>query len=178
MTARRRFLKDAALIGAGCFLPAIAQTAPAHRADKSLSFYHTHTGETLNRVFWADGGYVPGALADINRLLRDHRTNEVSPIDPRLLSLLERITSLTGSNDTLHVISGYRSPQTNRTLADRSDGVARHSLHMDGKAIDLRIPGRDLQRLRNAALSLRGGGVGFYPLSQFVHVDVGRVRAW
>jgi uncharacterized protein YcbK (DUF882 family) len=165
-------------LGAGCFLPASARGAPVQRAEKSLSFYHTHTGEALNRVFWADGAYVPGALADINRLLRDHRTNEVSPIDPQLLSLLERLTSLTGTHDTLHVISGYRSPQTNRTLADRSDGVSRHSLHLEGKAIDIRIPGRDLQRLRNAALSLRGGGVGFYPLSQFVHVDVGRVRAW
>ena len=178
MTARRRFLKSAALLGAGCFLPAIAQGAPVERADKSLRFYHTHTGEALHRVFWADGAYVPGALADINRLLRDHRTNEVLPIDPRLLSLLERITSLTGRNDTLHVISGYRSPSTNQTLADRSDDVSRRSLHMDGKAIDIRIPGRDLQTLRNAALSLRGGGVGFYPQSQFVHVDIGRVRAW
>ena len=178
MTARRRFLKNAALIGAGCLLPAIGRTASAQRAEKSLRFYHTHTGEALQRVFWADGEYVPGALAEINRLLRDHRTNEVSPVAPQLLSLLERLTSLTGPNDILHVISGYRSPQTNQTLADRSDGVSRHSLHMEGKAIDIRIPGRDLERLRNAALSLRGGGVGFYPLSQFVHVDVGRVRAW
>lgn len=178
MTARRRFLKSAALMGTGCLLPALAKGAPARRADKSLRFYHTHTGEALNRVFWADGAYLPDALADINRLLRDHRTNEVLPIDPQLLSLLERITSLTGTNDTLHVISGYRSPLTNRTLADRSDGVSRRSLHMDGKAIDIRIPGRDLQTLRNAALSLRGGGVGFYPESQFVHVDIGRVRAW
>lgn len=178
MTARRRFLQSAALLGAGCLLPAIARGAPVRHSDKSLRFYHTHTGETLNRVFWADGEYVPDALKDINRLLRDHRTNEVSPIEPRLLSLLERLTSLTGANDTLHVISGYRSPRTNQALADRSDGVSRHSLHMDGKAIDIRIPGRDLQSVRNAALSLRGGGVGFYPLSQFVHVDVGRVRAW
>jgi uncharacterized protein YcbK (DUF882 family) len=178
MTARRRFLKSAVLVGAGCLLPALAKGATVQRADKSLRFYHTHTGEALNRVFWTNGEYVPGALADINRLLRDHRTNEVLPIDPQLLSLLERITSLTGKNDTLHVISGYRSPVTNRTLADRSDDVSRRSLHMDGKAIDIRIPGRDLQTLRNAALSLRGGGVGFYPHSQFVHVDIGRVRAW
>jgi len=86
MIARRRFLRSAALMGAGCFLPVIAQAAPAQRADKSLRFYHTHTGEALNRVFWSDGQYVPDALADINRLLRDHRTNEVLPIDPQLLS--------------------------------------------------------------------------------------------
>ena len=178
MTARRRFLQTAALITAGCLLPAIAGGAPARRADKSLRFYHTHTGESLDRVFWADGEYVPAALTDINRLLRDHRTNEVSPIDARLLVLLERLTSLTGPDDTLHVISGYRSPRTNQALADRSDGVSRRSLHMDGQAIDIRIPGRDLANVRNAALSLRAGGVGFYPGSHFVHVDVGRVRAW
>lgn len=178
MTTRRRFLQHAALIGAGCLLPPVSQGAPARRTDKNLRFYHTHTGETLSRVFWADGEYVPDALADINRVLRDHRTNEVSRIDAQLLLLLERLTSLAGANDTLHVISGYRSPRTNQALADRSDGVSRRSLHMVGQAIDIRIPGRDLQSVRNAALSLRGGGVGFYPASQFVHVDVGRVRAW
>ena len=178
MNARRRFLKSATALGAGCLLPAIGRAAPAQRADRSLRFYHTHTGETLHRVFWADGEYVPGALADINRLLRDHRTNDVWPIERELLSLLERLTALTGTNDTLHVISGYRSPLTNQALADRSDGVSRRSLHMDGRAIDIRIPGRDLQKVRNAALSLRAGGVGFYPISDFVHVDTGRVRAW
>jgi len=88
------------------------------------------------------------------------------------------ISSQLGSGDTFHVISGYRSPETNQMLAERSDGVARHSLHMDGKAIDIRIPGRDLTHLRDAALNLRSGGVGFYPGSQFVHVDIGRVRKW
>ena len=179
MNTRRHFLKSATALGAGCLLPAApGKAAPVQRADKSLRFYHTHTGETLSRVFWADGEFVPGALADINRLLRDHRTNDVWPIDRQLLSLLERLTALTGTTDTLHVISGYRSPVTNQTLADRSDGVSRRSLHMDGKAIDIRIPGRDLEKVRSAALSLRAGGVGFYPVSQFVHIDTGRVRAW
>ncbi len=177
MTDRRRFLRSAVLLGAGAFVPALARGAP-RPAAQSLRFYHTHTGETLSRVFWAEGSYVADALADISRLLRDHRTNAVSAIDPGLLSLLARITALTGAGDTLHVISGYRSPETNRALADGSDGVARRSLHMDGQAIDIRIPGRDLNQLHNAALSLRSGGVGFYPRSQFVHVDVGRVRNW
>jgi uncharacterized protein YcbK (DUF882 family) len=178
MTDRRLFLKNFALLGAGVCLPASSRAALARPDKKSLSFYHTHTGESLYRVFWADGQYLPDALVDINRLLRDHRTNQVATIDPELLSLLERICSLVGGGDTFHVISGYRSPETNQMLAERSNGVAKHSLHMDGKAIDIRIPGRDLTHVRNAALKLRAGGVGFYPSSQFVHVDIGRVRSW
>ena len=98
--------------------------------------------ESLKAVFWADGMFVPDALADINKILRDHRTNDIAIIDPQLLILLERLTSLVSPGDTLHVISGYRSPLTNQTLADQSDGVAKHSLHMDGQAIDIRIPGQ------------------------------------
>jgi uncharacterized protein YcbK (DUF882 family) len=178
MTDRRRFLKNLAVLGAGLCVPAGVRAALAGPDRKSLSFYHTHTGESLRRVFWADGQYLPDALIDINRLLRDHRTNQVAVINPALLALLERIGSRLGSGDTFHVISGYRSPETNQMLAARSDGVASHSLHMDGKAIDIRIPGRDLTHVRDAALSLQSGGVGFYPSSQFVHVDIGRVRRW
>ena len=178
MITRRRFLRTTAVLGVGCILPTIAQAASARSTPLRIRFYHTHTGEALNRVFWANGKYVPDALADINRLLRDHRNNDVFPIDPQLLSLLERLTSLVGVDETLHVISGYRSPATNRMLADQSDGVARHSLHLEGKAIDIRIPGRDLTNVRDAAVSLRGGGVGFYARSQFVHIDIGRVRSW
>ncbi len=178
MTDRRHFLKSLSALGAGVCLAASSRAVFAGPYKKSLSFYHTHTGESLSRVFWADGQYLPDALTDINRLLRDHRTNQIATIDPALLSLLERISSQLGSGDTFHVISGYRSPETNQMLAERSDGVARHSLHMDGKAIDIRIPGRDLTHLRDAAFNLRSGGVGFYPGSQFVHVDIGRVRKW
>jgi uncharacterized protein YcbK (DUF882 family) len=178
MTDRRLFLKNLAVLGAGACLPAMSRDALARPNKRSLSFYHTHTGESLSRVFWADGQYLPDALIDINKLLRDHRTNQVATIAPGLLSLLERIGALVGSGDTFHVISGYRSPETNQMLAAHSDGVARHSLHMDGKAIDIRIPGRDLTQVRDAALNLRSGGVGFYPGSQFVHVDIGRVRSW
>ncbi|HEV2007338.1 MAG TPA: DUF882 domain-containing protein [Burkholderiales bacterium] len=171
-------MKNAAVLGAGVCLPAMSRAALTRSDKKSISFYHTHTGESLHRVFWSDGQYLPDALIDINRVLRDHRTNQVAAIEPALLSLLERLCSLVGSGDTFHVISGYRSPETNQMLAAHSDGVAKHSLHMDGKAIDIRIPGRDLTQLRNAALNLRSGGVGFYPGSQFVHVDIGRVRSW
>jgi uncharacterized protein YcbK (DUF882 family) len=145
---------------------------------ESLRLYQIHTGETIERVFRAGGEYLPEALADLNRLLRDHRTNEIAAIDPSLLSLLARLTALVGPGDTVHVISGYRSPATNRLLAATTDGVAKNSLHMDGKAIDIRIPGRDIADVRDAALSLCGGGVGFYPDSRFVHVDIGRVRSW
>ncbi|MEO6560229.1 MAG: DUF882 domain-containing protein [Oxalobacteraceae bacterium] len=158
--------------------PMIARAARANPREKSLKLFNTHTDETFSSVFWADGQFLPDALDDINRLLRDHRTNTVAQIDPRLLSLLEMMSAQVGPKNTLHVISGYRSPQTNQLLADRSDGVAKHSLHLEGKAIDIRVPGRDLNSVRKAALGLRGGGVGFYPDSQFVHIDTGRVRSW
>jgi uncharacterized protein YcbK (DUF882 family) len=178
LTGRRRFIHSSAALLAGLCLPPSARAARSAGDVKRLKLYHTHTGEFLDRVFWADGRYLPGALAEISTLLRDHRTNQVAPIAPQLLSLLERIASLVGALEGFHVISGYRSPQTNQLLADRSRGVARRSLHMAGKAIDIRIPGRSLIDVRDAALSVRGGGVGFYPESEFVHVDIGRVRSW
>ena len=176
--SRRQFLRNSALLSTGLCLPGFARAALMSAPERTLSFYNTHTGETLKTVFWADGEFVPDALTDINKLLRDHRTNDIAIIDPELLNLLERVTTLVSPGDTLHVISGYRSPLTNQTLAEQSGGVAKHSLHLDGKAIDIRIPGRNLSWLRDSALSLKGGGVGFYPKSQFVHLDTGRVRSW
>lgn len=176
--SRRHFLRNTALLSAGLCLPSYARAALMAVPERSLRLYNTHTGESLKTVFWAEGQFVPEALSDINKLLRDHRTNDVAAIDPELLTLLDRVTTLVSPGDTLHVISGYRSPLTNQTLAQQSGGVAKHSLHLDGKAIDIRIPGRDLAQLRDGALSLKGGGVGFYPKSQFVHLDTGRVRRW
>ncbi len=178
MTNRRNFLKQSALLASALGAPAIARAALVSRHEKSLKLFNTHTGETLNSVFWADGQFLPDALNDINRLLRDHRSNTAMPMDPNLLSLLEQVSAQVGPTDTLHVISGYRSPETNQLLAERSDGVARHSLHLEGKAIDIRVPGRNLSTIQKVAMSLRGGGVGFYPHSQFVHIDTGRVRHW
>ena len=175
---RRQFIRNTALLSAGLCLPNYARAALMAAPERSLRFYNTHTGESLKTVFWAEGQFVPEALADINKLLRDHRTNEIAAIDPQLLNLLDRVTTLVSPGDTLHVISGYRSPQTNQALAVQSGGVAKHSMHLDGKAIDIRIPGRDLALIRDSALSLQGGGVGFYPKSQFVHLDTGRVRRW
>jgi len=175
---RRQFLRNTALLSAGFCLPGMASAALMATPERSLRLYNTHTGESLKTIFWAEGQFIPDALADINKILRDHRTNDVAAMDPQLLTLLNQITDIVSPGDTLHVISGYRSPQSNQALADQSDGVAKHSMHMEGKAIDIRIPGRDLTQLRDSALSLQSGGVGFYPKSQFVHVDTGRVRHW
>lgn len=174
---RRRFLKLGALATCGAVAPAgIARGVPA--AERRLAFYQTHTGESLELVYWAQGAYLPESLANIDRILRDHRTGEISPIRPGLLDLLAHLRAGLDSREPFHVISGFRSAATNGMLHARSRGVASRSLHMDGLAIDIRLPGRDLVMLRDCAKSLRAGGVGFYPGSDFVHVDVGRVRYW
>lgn len=123
-------------------------------------------------------GYVPSALSRVDRFLRDFRTGEIHEIDPALLDLLNDLAALTGAAEPYHVISGYRSPTTNAMLRRRSGGVARRSLHMDGKAVDVRLPGVPLRTLRDAAVSLGRGGVGYYPGPDFVHVDTGAVRIW
>ena len=149
--------------------------------DRTLSFFHTHTNEHLTTPYCCAGEYVEQELTGINHLLRDFRVNEIRAIDPRLLDLLFELNTRLGTDQPFHVISGYRTPQTNAMLHERGgaqSGVATHSLHMDGKAIDIRVPGIKLAHLRDAATALRVGGVGFYPASDFVHVDTGRVRYW
>jgi uncharacterized protein YcbK (DUF882 family) len=145
---------------------------------RSLKFYALHTGESLTTTYWEDGRYIPGELDRVNYILRDFRANEVKPIDPALLDLLTRIQHRLGINEPFQVISGYRSPVTNAMLHANSEGVAVHSLHLQGKAIDITLKGRSLEQLRGAALAQRSGGVGYYPKSDFVHVDTGRVRYW
>ena len=156
---------------------AFATTAPP-MTPRSLAFDNLHTGERLRTIYWADGQYLPDSLAEIDHLLRDFRTDETKGIAPDLLDLLCTITGRLGTSQPIQLISGYRSPATNAQLHARSSEVAKHSLHMDGMAADIRIPGHNLTQLRNAAMSLRAGGVGFYPHSDFVHVDVGQVRHW
>jgi uncharacterized protein YcbK (DUF882 family) len=155
--------------------PAAAKSAPA---PKRLAFYNLHTGERLETAFWTREGLIPDALAEISHLLRDHRTNEVKAIDPKLLGLLYALKQKAGARQAFSVISGYRSPQTNAALRAHSSGVATQSLHMKGQAIDIALPGCRLDRLRELALSLRAGGVGYYPGPGFVHVDTGAVRHW
>ena len=152
---------------------ALAATAP-----RSLSLLNLHTGEALKATYFENGAYVPDAMAALNHLLRDFRTGGVHPMAPGLLDLVSTLTGTLETRETVQVISGYRSPTTNAALHARSKGVASHSLHMDGMAMDIRIKGVQLPHLRDAALAMRRGGVGFYPASDFVHVDVGRVRRW
>ena len=148
------------------------------RDARRLAFYHTHTGETLDIVYSERGIYVPDALAEIHHLFRDFRTGDVHPIDPGLLDVLHDVQHATGSSGHFEIISAYRSPATNRMLASRSHGVADHSLHLQGQAIDVRLPGVRTVDLRTAGLRLGSGGVGYYPESDFVHLDTGRVRSW
>jgi uncharacterized protein YcbK (DUF882 family) len=173
--SRRNFLKLgmlAALPG-----PALANADP-FAGERRLHLHNLHTGEKASLAYWIEGEYVAESLAEINRVLRDHRTNEVASIEPRLLDLLHRVNRTMGASGKFEVISGYRSPASNNMLRANSSGVAKRSLHMEGKAIDVRLPGVALADLRRAALGLQGGGVGYYPGSNFVHLDVGRVRAW
>jgi uncharacterized protein YcbK (DUF882 family) len=175
--SRRRFVST--LAGA---LPILAGPrgvwAARSTAVRSLDFLHTHTGEQLSVDYFSRGMYVPHALKIVNHFLRDFRTGDVHRIDPGLLDLLHHLTDLTGSAKPFQVISGYRSPATNEMLRQNTDGVASGSLHMQGKAIDIRLADVPLATLRDAALVARRGGVGYYPASDFVHVDTGRVRTW
>jgi uncharacterized protein YcbK (DUF882 family) len=173
--SRRRLLGLAAAAPITLAAPTASRAAAATR---QLSFVHLHTGERTTIEYFQTGRYVPDALAAANRLLRDFRTGDVAAIDPALLDLLHGLGERLGIAPTFEVISGYRSPATNAALHRRSAGVASGSLHMLGRAIDIRVPGVPLPVLQATALSLRGGGVGYYPSSNFVHVDTGRVRRW
>ena len=174
--SRRSLLKAAGfLIPLGLLpLPALARM----RAVRQLSFYHTHTSEELDVVYAENGAYVPEALTEINYLLRDFRNGEVHPIDPRLLDLLHAVRERTGGGGQFEVISGFRSRATNDLLRHNSAGVARNSMHLKGQAIDIRLTGAVTRDVRHVAIAMAQGGVGYYPDSDFVHLDTGRVRTW
>jgi uncharacterized protein YcbK (DUF882 family) len=184
MVNRRSFLGLGAIAAAAAFVPskaAAASSGVVKTPERALSFFNTHTGERLKTTYCSRGSYQPDALRDLNFILRDFRANEVKTIDPRVFDLLHELDGTLETDQPFHIISGYRSPQTNAMLRERggaSTGVASHSLHMVGQAIDIRVPGVKLDHLRDAAKSLKIGGVGFYPDLNFVHVDVGRVRYW
>ena len=150
----------------------------AEKATRRLSFHNLHTGESLDAVYRQGGVLAPDALAAVDHVLRDYRTGDVHTIDPRLLDLLATLSARVNARSPFQVISGYRSPATNAMLHAHSDGVAKSSLHMKGLAIDIRLADVDLDRLHGAALGMSAGGVGYYPTSNFVHVDVGAVRRW
>jgi uncharacterized protein YcbK (DUF882 family) len=159
--------------------PAPANASEATLQDYRLRLYHTHTNEHLDIVYRKGDAYIPEAVSRLDLFLRDHRTGDVRQLDERLFDLLHDLAALVGKAGTeINIVCGYRTPWSNQFLRSTTPGVALHSLHMEGEAIDIRIPGVPTATLRNAALSLHRGGVGFYPKSQFVHVDVGRVRRW
>ncbi len=152
--------------------------APRTIYYRALALQNVHTGDALNAVYWADDYYIPQSMRQIAWVMRDFHSGDIHAIDPKLLDLLVRLQQTLGTREPFLVTSGYRSPITNARLAAISEGVAAHSLHMQGKAVDLRLRGRSLSQLHMAALALRGGGVGYYPSSDFIHVDVGPVRHW
>lgn len=178
--SRRDFLTAGLVAAAACLFPyeTLAAVPDVFAAEKALTFYNTHTGENMKAVYWSQGAYLPQALADVNHIMRDYRTGEVKEIDPDLLDLLFALRQKLERTGPFHIISGYRSAETNSLLSAMSDGVAKNSLHIYGKAIDIRIPGCELKTLQRAAIDLGRGGVGYYPGSDFVHLDVGRVRRW
>jgi uncharacterized protein YcbK (DUF882 family) len=145
---------------------------------RSLKFYHTHTGETLEVTYYRDGDYQPEPLDELRYFLSDWRNGHQHPIDPGVMDILWEIQQASGSSGEFEVISAYRSPETNELLRSKSSGVARKSQHLLGKAIDVRLRGVETARLRDIALELKLGGVGYYKKSDFVHVDTGRVRRW
>lgn len=188
--ARRRFLHTTGTLALAAGLMPLAprralaslpgnETLASLPDARTLAFDHTHTGERISLVYAVGERFVPEALTTLNGFLRDHYSGKVGMIDPQLFDLLFQVRRELGTDQPFQVISGYRSPATNSRLRNtRGGGVARHSLHMDGKAIDIRLAGVPLADVRDAAKSLQGGGVGFYESDQFVHIDTGRVRYW
>jgi uncharacterized protein YcbK (DUF882 family) len=171
-------LRLAALAAALPWARAAAATPATEGDPRTLAFRNLHTEETVEVTYRADGRLEPDALRQIDWVLRDFRTGEARPIDPRLLDLLWELRVTLDTTEPYEVISGYRSPATNNMLRRSGRGVARGSLHTKAMAIDVRMPGQSLAKMRATALALRQGGVGYYPSSGFVHVDVGRVRFW
>lgn len=183
--SRRSWLKAGWKAGSGLALGGIASAwvLPVHASlgpsSKKLSMDHTHTREQIGLVYAVGDAYLPPSLNRLNVFLRDHYSGDVGKMDPRLYDMLFLIRRQLGTQASFQIISGYRSPNTNERLrTTRGGGVAKRSLHMDGKALDIRLPGVPLSDLRDAALSLKQGGVGYYPRDQFVHIDTGKPRTW
>ncbi|WP_246024260.1 DUF882 domain-containing protein [Azospirillum ramasamyi] len=172
-------LAAAASAGGTLFASEEAEAAALRAPPRVLSLVNLHTGERVSAEYWAKGRYVRDAVRAINHLLRDHRNNAVHPIDPKLLDLVHNLSRKIGRKGAIEIVSGYRSPESNAMLREADQrGVAQNSYHTRGMAIDLRVPKMSTRQLQRAALSLRGGGVGYYPDSNFVHVDVGPLRHW
>lgn len=145
---------------------------------RSISMYSDRTGERINTIYWIDGEYIPEAVAEVNRFMRDWRTNDVANMDLRTIDIMAAAHNLLETDQPFALLSGYRSPQTNAMLRSRSSGVARNSLHVKAQAADLQLRGRSVDQIARAAAACRAGGVGRYSRSNFVHMDCGPVRSW
>lgn len=184
--SRRKFLGFGALAAGTLAATSIAHPASAaifsrgtqFDGARKITFRNAHTGEIFSGVYRVGDKYLPDAFDKINIVLRDFRSNEMFPIDPRAIDIIYSVHNLTQQSEPYEVLSGYRCPKTNAALRSQSEGVAKNSLHMTGQAIDLRLPGFDTKQIRNLAISLKAGGVGYYPKSNFVHMDTGGVRTW
>ena len=189
--SRRAFLGRTGLGAAGVGLgaagglgvgAALLGTAPARAAaasdERRLNLVHAHTWERLDIVYYTRGMYIDESLAAINHLMRDHRANEERVMDPQLLDDLVTLHASLGTDEPIHLLSGYRTPATNARLRKRSKGVAKYSLHMEGKAADIHVPGISTRQIQKTALAMRAGGVGYYKRSGFVHIDTGALRSW
>jgi uncharacterized protein YcbK (DUF882 family) len=167
--------------GAGAQSRGVSSPRPSSQEsqDHLLLLYNTHTGERIDLVYRRGDQYIPGALAKLDYFLRDHRTGDIRHFNPRLYDILSDLTVAIGRpGGEIDIVCGYRSSSTNESLRAHTTGVAKNSLHVQAEAIDLRMPGVDTLKLRKAALALGRGGVGYYPHSDFIHVDTGRVRQW
>jgi uncharacterized protein YcbK (DUF882 family) len=177
-TATRRLFLAALGSAAAAAVVAPGRLLASPREERILSFVHTHTHERLTVPYFADGAYLPEGLSTLNSFLGDFRTGEEHSIDPALFEILNDLRLVTGTRRPFQVISGYRSPRTNAMLRANSRGVARGSLHLQGRAIDVRLADVDSATFRDAAIELQRGGVGYYRGPDFVHLDTGRVRRW
>lgn len=181
--SRRDVMKAGLWAAAGTLLmPSVAEAAAVKMpktGSYDIAFVNTHTGEHFSGTYRVGAKYLPDAFEEINYVLRDFRTNEVFPIDPRVIDIIYMVHRKTGrGNQPLEILSGYRSPKTNAMLRQASSGVARNSMHLSGQAIDFRMTGFSTRGLRDIATGFKAGGVGYYPRSNFVHVDTGKFRTW
>ncbi len=175
---RRSFIKAGLALIAYNALPSFAYAHITKQPTRSLHLHNIHTGESIKTIYWEEGVYITESMKDISYILRDHHTNDMKDINPHLLDIVSYLHRALDTSRPFEVISGYRSPHTNAMLCRYSRGVNPHSLHMEGKAIDLRLGNKHLKTIRNKAVAMHQGGVGYYPRSDFVHLDVGPVKYW
>ena len=187
-SSRRQFLRQGVGLGVGLTVATAVSTASAGAfiqaelesgsSDRQLRIFNAHTGEKIELVYFSRGSYIDESLAKINHLMRDHRANEEIAMDLALIDQLAEIQQQVPSSEYVHVLSGYRTPATNAALRKRSSNVAKFSLHMEGRAADIHVPGLTTRELQSIAQGLKAGGVGYYGRSGFVHIDTGKIRHW